>query len=434
MIPGRHLFFALWFWLVAGITTAFMPATSVVWISLGVLLASMASVDLLRMFLLKTPSVSRELPTAWPQGIEHPVTVKLTNLNRCEIKLCVFDHYPTGADVKDLPAELNIPADGSAKCVYQLRLLQRGVADFGLVQLRLNSPWKFWQRSLKVGRPEQVQVYPNYAPIMKYAILATDNRTSQMGVLRKRRRGEGLEFHQLREYRDGDVLRQVDWNATARTRKLISRQYQEERDQQILFVIDCGRRMRSADGSISHFDHALNALLLLAHVASRQGDAVGLMTSAGEQRWLAPIKGGAVLNTVMNKVFDLQPGTAAADYSSTAVEIMKRQRKRALIVWITNLRDEDSDDLLPALHMLRKKHLVLLASLREQAVYNALEQPMTDLDDALGCAAIHEYLLRRDEMHAKIRRSNIQTLDVTPQKLPVNLVNQYWDIKSSGVL
>ena len=95
-------------------------------------------------------------------------------------------------------------------------------------------------------------------------------------MLQRRRRGEGLEFHQLREYREGDSQRQIDWKATSRSGQLISREYQDERDQQIMLLIDCGRRMRAQDDELSHFDHVLNAALLLAYVGLRQGDAVGL--------------------------------------------------------------------------------------------------------------------------------------------------------------
>ena len=131
-----------------------------------------------------------------------------------------------------------------------------------------------WKKNIIQPLKSEVRNYPNFSSVMKYSLLATDQRLNQMGILKKRRRGEGLNFHQLREYRDGDSLRQIDWNATARTHKLISRDYQEERDQQIIFLVDCGRRMLAHDDQLSHFDHTLNAILLLSHVALRQGDAV----------------------------------------------------------------------------------------------------------------------------------------------------------------
>jgi uncharacterized protein (DUF58 family) len=142
------------------------------------------------------------------------------------------------------------------------------------------------------------RVFPNFARIAHYTLLATDNRLSQIGILQRRRRGEGMEFQQLRDYRQDDAPRQIDWKASARVGRLISRDYQDERDQQIVFLLDCSARMRARDGDLSHFDHTLNALLLLAYVALRQGDAVGLATFGHPgPRVLPPRKSVATTST-----------------------------------------------------------------------------------------------------------------------------------------
>ena len=117
--------------------------------------------------------------------------------------------------------------------------------------------------------------------------------------------------------------------------------------------------MRAKDDDCSHFDHALDATLLLAYVGLRQGDAVGMMTMSGDDRFLAPHKSREMVNRILNTVYDLQPGLLASDYYQAAVTLSKRLRKRAMIVIISNLRDEDDDSLLPALRLLQKRHLVL---------------------------------------------------------------------------
>ncbi len=127
-------------------------------------------------------------------------------------------------------------------------------------------------------------------------------------------------------------------------------------------MLDCGHRMMAKDDDLSHFDHTLNALLLLSYVALRQGDAVGLMTFSGEdQRWFSPRKGQHNVQNILNTVYDLQPSTSSPDYSKAATDLLIRHKKRALVIILTNTRDEDSDDLLPAINILKKRHLVLLA-------------------------------------------------------------------------
>jgi uncharacterized protein (DUF58 family) len=277
-------------------------------------------------------------------------------------------------------------------------------------------------------------VFPNFAAVASYALLAIDNRLSQIGILQRRRRGEGLEFHQLREYRRGDSLRQVDWKATARSGKLISREYQDERDQQIFFLIDCGRRMNAQDDALSHFDHTLNAVLLLTYVAVRQGDAVGLLTMGGTPRFLAPRKSAGALNAVLNTVFDLQPTLRPTDYYRAALELMQRLRKRALVVIVSNLRDEDAATLNPALALLRSRHLVLFANLRERVIADTLARPVFELDDALAVSATADFLRAREAALRRVEARGGLTLDVEPERLAVALVNRYLDVKRGGRL
>src|SRR5690606_30834185 len=157
---------------------------------------------------------------------------------------------------------------------YRLRPTQRGHYAFSHCEALLLSPLGLWRSRRVIPLADETRVYPDFTRLHGAPLMAVDNWLSRLGIRQQPRRGLGLEFHQLREYRDGDVLRQIDWKATARKRVPIAREYQDERDQQILLMLDCGRRMRSQDGELTHFDHALNASLLLAYVALRQGDAL----------------------------------------------------------------------------------------------------------------------------------------------------------------
>ena len=239
----------------------------------------------------------------------------------------------------------------------------------------------------------------------------------------------------MREYREGDTLRQIDWKATARTTRLISREYQDERDQQVVLLIDCGRRLAAQDGELSHFDHVLNAALLLAYVSLRQGDAVGFMTMSNEPpRYLSPRKSAATVSLMLNRVYDLQPTLLTPDYYAAAVELMLRLKKRALVVILSNLRDEDDDTLLPALRLLGRRHLVLFASLRENLLSRALTARVNSFDRALTHAAAADYLRVRELAFRRFKHSGALCLDVEPEQLPVALVNRYLDIKSGGRL
>ena len=434
MKPARLLLAASFGWLLFGIVAALWPTLLLAWASAGGVLLALLLLD--AVMLLRAPvfSAVRRVSASLPVGVWSHAQLHIANSGQRAWRLRVFDHYPQQSDAEGLPQAVSIAAGGFAEITYRLRPLERGDQRFGLVQVLVDSPLKLWQRSRLIGSAQMVKVYPNFAEVAKYTLFATDNRLSQLGIKKHRRRGEGLSFHQLRDYRAGDALRQIDWKATARLQRLISREYQDERDQQVVFLIDCGRRMLAKDDALSHFDHALNAVLLLSYVALRQGDAVGFFAFAGPQRFLPPRKGALTINTVLNNVYDLQPTTHASDYALAASELLKRLKKRSLVVLVTNLRDEDAEELRPAISLLRQRHLVVLASLQEAVLNQVVQQPVQDFDQALRLAATDIYLEQRRQAHQALKNYGVMMLDVEPAQLPVALVNRYLDIKLSGRL
>jgi len=434
LIPAPRLLKTTALLVVASIAVSIWPALLGPWIAAAIALAVVALLDAREARRLPAPAVERIVSGSLPLGVRQEVTLRASNRAARVCTVALQDHCPEGMDAEGLPIRLRVAAGGWGGQRYAIRPVRRGELRFDAVSVRMTSRLGLWQAQHRIALESTVRVYPNFAALTKYALLATDNRLSQIGVLQRRRRGEGLDFHQLREYREGDSPRQIDWKATARMRKLVSREYQDERDQQVVLLLDCGRRMGAQDGELAHFDHALNAALLLAYVSLRQGDAVGLMTMAGPARWLPPRKSRATIDLLLNAVYDLQPTLSATDYYVAAMELMKRLRKRALIVIVTNMRDEDDDSITPALRLLQQRHLVVLASLREASLGRVLHAPVEALDDALTHAATADYLRQRDRAFQRIATAGAQCFDVEPQQLPITLVNRYLDIKRAGRL
>ena len=276
-----------------------------------------AGSDALWLHRLPSPRLQRSLPGNLPLGRWSDVQLHIEHDYAQTMHLELFDHLPAAMACEQLPLHIELQPQRHTECSYRVRPLQRGHFHFPRCELLLPSPLGLWRGRRLLELPGETRVYPDFARLQGGQMMAVDNWLSQLGVRQHQRRGLGMEFHQLRDFRDGDTLRQIDWKATARKRTPIAREYQDERDQQIVFLLDCGRRMRSQDGELSHFDHALNACLLLSYVALRQGDAVGLSTFAGEQnRFLAPVKGQAQLNVLLNALYDLHSSQQPADFGA----------------------------------------------------------------------------------------------------------------------
>jgi uncharacterized protein (DUF58 family) len=282
-------------------------------------------------------------------------------------------------------------------------------------------------------------VFPNFEDQAAFAWLAAERRLSDMGIKAVRRRGTGTDFDQLVEYRAGDPVRHIDWKATLTHHRPIVRKFQDDRDQRVMLVLDCGRRMRSDDSrtdvGAAHFDQALNAVMLLAFVALQSGDAVGAMTFGtppGSEKRVAPRKGRQTLHSLMAELAEVEPTLTFSDYTRCAADLMSRQGKRALVVLITNCRDEDAEELAAALALLRSRHLVVLANLRERIVGVIASQSLVEPQSGLEAAAAHEYEQARGRMLRRFAAGDALVIDCEPERLGVELVNRYTALKRSG--
>ena len=433
MRPALPLVVALLGWAALGLLASadLLPARGWAWA--GGLLALVAAVDALRLRRLPLPDAARRMPDALPVGVVRDIALLLDN-GAATLRVDVHDLHPVGWQADGLPRTLSLAPHSETRIDYTLRPLERGDAEFAGIHLRLHAPWRLWRRTVVLGTPQAVRVFPNFAPLAKFALLGSEQASRAIGAHVRRRRGEGTDFHQMRDYRVGDSLRRVDWKATARMRRLISREYQDERNQHLVLLVDTGQRMLARDGALSHFDQALDAALVVAWLALRQGDAVGLLASGGTQRWVPPQRGAGAIDVLLRQTYDLQPQPLATDYLAAATDLSLRQRRRSLVMLVTNLRDEDADDLLPAVRMLQQRHHVVVASLREQILDAVLEDPVRDLRGAVRAAAAASYLQQRAIAHEALRAQRVDVLDVTCAQLPGALVERYLAIKRAGVL
>ncbi|WP_433860787.1 DUF58 domain-containing protein [Pseudomonas thivervalensis] len=406
-------------------------------INWGLLLAllALALIDAVRVRRLPSPRVQRQMPGSLALGRWGDVRLDISHDFAQPLHVQLFDHVPDGLDFENLPLSVELQPGQRSQVGYRLRPLKRGHFTFARCETNLPSPLGLWTDKRLLEAVDHTRVYPDFARLYDGQLLAVDNWLSQLGIRQRQRRGQGQEFHQLREFREGDSLRQIDWKATARHRTPIAREYEDERDQQIIFMLDCGRRMRSQDGELAHFDHALNACLLLSYTALRQGDAVGLSTFASEQsRYLAPVKGTGQLNVLLNTVYDLDSSQHPADYQAAVTQLLARQKRRALVVLVTNLRDDDDEELLTAVKRLGQQHRVLVASLREEALDRLRQTPVQTLPEALAYCGTVDYLTARATLHERLGAHGMAVLQARPGELGAELVTLYLGWKKAGNL
>lgn len=442
MLPAKALLAALAAWLVLAIASAIEPALQPLDNAAGVALLLWAAVDWLRARSEALPAAQRVVNATLAVGEWAQVELRFHWARRVPAELSVFDHHPASFQQEGLPAAVHTAGNNAQALRYRVRPQARGDHAFGRIELRIRSPWAAWLRQVQVAEAQEVRVYPNFAPLARHALRAVDYRNARFGLQQRQRRGQGMDFSQLREYREGDSMRQIDWKATTRMGKMISREYQDERDQRILLLVDCGRRMgarerdpgRTSGSDLSHFDHALDTVLMLAYVALSHGDRVGLMTLGGPERYLPVQHSAATVSRILRETYDLQPTLQVSDFERAAQQLLLRERKRALVVLMTNLRDEDDQGLLAAARLLSSRHLVLVASLREAALDAAQDEGIQDAFDAARVTAAVDYARRREATLRRLRAEGVLCLDVKPEDLAIETVNRYLAVKAANRL
>ena len=385
--------------------------------------------------------MTRHLPAAFAIGARKPVELAIETEGTAEWRCELYDHADATLETEGLPVRLRLRGGTRVTTTYMVLPTHRGEVAFASADIRVRSRWGLCELLETIGEREVRRVYPDFAQVARYAWLAGDRRLQEIGIKTYQRRGQGTDFKQLSDYRTGDSVRHIDWRATLRLGKPIVREFQDERDQCVLFLVDCGRRMRADDRDqtigTTHFDQVLNAVMLLTYVALKQGDAVGAMTfgsPAGDERAFAPRKGTHALNALMGELYGVQPTPTHSDYVAAAQELLRRQHKRALVIVITNFRDEDSSELGHALRLLRSRHLVLLASLRERVVRELISQPLGRERAAIEVASAHLYEQSRRDAFARLAARDAMMVDAEPERLGIELVNRYHAIKRAGLI
>ncbi len=365
---------------------------------------------------------SYELESGWMQ----PVTIAL------------HDALPRGvargARVTGVHA---LPKFGELSLPFSVIGRERGAWPLEPVALRVRGRLGLIERTLRYPLADVVTVVPSIAGIRRYRLLSIQHRLRDAGVRAIRRRGEGTAFAGLREYVVGDDPRRVDWKATARRQKLITREFNIEQGQTVLIAVDAGRMMTQLDDGLPRFEYALSSALVLTDIAVQSGDQVGLIVFDDEIRaFVAATKGPAALTRIRQALLPVRPTLSEPDYAAAFRLLAERNRKRSLIVLFTDVIDPRASQSLIA-HTARSaaRHLPLVVALRnDRLLAAAIPREHPTSTRLFESAAAEELVTAREEALLRMRRAGVSTLDVPPRAMTAAVINRYLEIKARAAL
>jgi uncharacterized protein (DUF58 family) len=383
-------------------------------------------------------------PAAWEAIRRHDDRLSLAVWNPVEIELrlrssvrplrvWLRDDPPATFGIADADRILAglVTAGESTILRYQLYPPRRGDYHFGDLYLRWESPLGLLRRQATIPAEEDVKVYPNLVDVKKYDLLLRKNKLWELGVRNVRLRGPGTEFERLRDYQPDDEYRHINWKATARRGQPITMEYQTERSQNLIALLDVGRLMRSPVGDVAKMDFAINAVLLLTYVAGQKGDRIGVMTFADDvQSWLAPRTGKAQFHRMLELLYKVQGQPVESDYNRAFAYLSAKQHRRSLVLVFTDLTGSVANETLVAQMMrLRRTHLPLLVTMRDPTVEALARQPVEDSIVLYRRTVAETLLHERALVLERLRNSGVLTLDVPADELSLSLINRYLEIK-----
>lgn len=368
-------------------------------------------------------------------GANNPVAVSLYNPGPRPVSVWVRDEPPDAFTIDTRVLSGEVPPQQVWLQTYHLRPLRRGDYRFGDLNLRWLAPLGLLVRQARIPAAGPVKVYPNLLDIRRYDLLLKHNRLQEMGLRHTRMWGEGADFERLREYLPDDDFRRIDWKATARRNSPITVEYQTERSQAVFAVVDTGRMMQSPVAQIAKLDYVVNAVLLLAYVATGKGDKVGLMTFADRvTTYLSPKQGRGQFNRMLELLYAVEAQPVEPDYAALSYLALK-QRKRSLVVIFTDLSGEIGvSALLTQVGVLAKHSLPVVVTISDPDVIAAARQTPADSLSAYQRAAAGQVLDERQLTLGSLNRQGILTLDVPANQLSTSVINRYLELKGKQLL
>jgi len=433
----RRFFSIGWGVVVLFVAAYFLPVLLPFAVVAAGLLAGITLLDAIRLFRLREGiSASRHTLAKWSNGDENPVTIEVQNRYAFPVDVRVLDELPAQLQERGLDLRRRIPGGTVAALAYMVRPLTRGVYAYGAINVLTRTAWGLAERRYKQEQGRAIAVYPSYIHLRKYELMAEVDLHSRTGMRKVRRSSQRSEFEQIRDYIPGDDRRTVNWKATARRAKLMVNQYQDEKAQQIVSLIDTGRTMKMPFGGLTLLDRAINAALVLSDIAIKKDDKVGIITYSDRvHHILPPARERGWMHRVLELLCAQRTDFAETDIEALFLRVKRAVPQRSLLVLYTNFESLSAmRRQLPHLQLLARTHLVAVVIFRNTELDQLLSPPDKDTMDVYVKAITRKFIREKELIAKELESHGVLTILTPPEELSVSVMNKYLEIKARGML
>ncbi|MEM6263751.1 MAG: DUF58 domain-containing protein [Bacteroidota bacterium] len=378
----------------------------------------------------------RSCPEKFSNGDHNPVWLWFKNGYAFPVMLEIIDEIPVQFQKRDFLLTTSLAPEEEKELEYLLRPTERGEYHFGALNVYARGPIGLVKRRYRFSSEQMVPTYPSYIQLRKFQLMAISNRLTDIGVKKVRRLGHTTEFEQIKEYVRGDDYRTVNWKATARTGKLMVNQFADEKSQPVYCLIDKSRNMKMPFEGLTLLDYAINASLVMSHIAMHKHDKAGLITFAEQISTRVPASNRpGHMSRIQEALYNQETRFLEADYARLFSFLQLKVPHRSLMLLFSNFESlTGMRRHLPYLQRIARNHLLVVVFFENTELKELIQSRPTTTEEVYIKITGEHFNFQKKQMVRELDRHGIISILTTPQNLTVNTVNKYLEIKAKGAI
>lgn len=393
--------------------------------------------DILLLYRTKNAiKASRNLPDKFSNGDKNPVDILVSNQYSSSIHIKIIDELPVQFQERSFEIKEIIQKSDSKTFPYTVRPTERGEYHFGGLQIFVSTTLGFAQRKFSFNQDAMVPNYPSFLQLRKYELMAFTNKLRDYGLKKIRRIGHTMEFEQIKDYVQGDDVRNINWKASAKRNQLMINQFQDEKSQPVYSVIDKGRAMKMPFEELKLVDYAINSTLVISNIALKKGDKAGMFSFSDKvSNQVMAQKRASQMNLILETLYNLDTDFKESDFARLYIDIKRSITQRSLLLLYTNFETMDAlHRQLPYLQAIAKNHLLVVIFFENTELKELVKQPAVSTQDIYQKTIAEKFIYEKKLIVTELNKYGIQTILTEPQQLTVNTINKYLEIKARGLL
>lgn len=394
-------------------------------------------IDVVLLFVSKNPiQYDRKVPSMLYLGDSNFIELNIRNNTNQVLRVALYEGYPKEMQQRDKCIKLHFLPGKEKKWHYSFKPSKRGLIQFNNPIFSIQSMLHLCLRKHEVVASEQIAVYPSILQMKKYELLVFHQRKVKSGIKHIRRIGNNSEFEQIKDYVQGDEIRAINWKATSRSNKLMINKYQEEKSQQVYCVLDKSRTMQMEFDDMSLLDYSINSILVLSNVMLKNGDKIGLLTFSDKIGVELPAKKHLTqARLILENLYKQQSLFKDPNYELLYQTIRRKVKIRSMIVLFTNFETEASlNRAMPYIRKMNQKHVLLVVMFHNNDLKVQAQQTPNSIHGVYSSIISEQMSELKTKIASQLKQNGIQTILTLPEKLSLQTINKYLELKARGVI